>query len=353
MPGSLAAIVKYALAALLLALIPVLRAQACGPDPSYYLSDIALSPDASLTYVTDEVNGKVWVISLADHRTVRSGAIDGAPQAIVLTRDGSEALVATSFGPIIAIDAKTLKPRLTLAAGKDIRALDLSADGKVVYTVASKEGTNSVMALERKTGALIFERPIGGWSWNIRVSPSSKVYVTTMMPKRAGSAIEVIDGETGKFLKRLPLPDSGRDIEFSADGAVGYVSIYGGIRNRGQIIRFDARRDILGDGIRMRGTLSDLAVLPGSGAVYALDDAPDLTTTVAVIAPDLSRVLSRTAIDPAQKIVMPTRSGSKVHVLTGLTDNQRILTLDAPAQKPVPVVPLEMAGHEVGTCGVS
>ncbi|HEX6279163.1 MAG TPA: YncE family protein [Pyrinomonadaceae bacterium] len=107
-----------------------------------------------------------------------------------------------------------------VAVGRQPEAVDISPDGKEVWTGLNADGMVEVVdAVGYKSVAKIDTK---GRPYRVRFTPDGKTVVCTMLPSKD---IVLIDAATRKETKRIKLESTPLGITFSADGKTAYVTV--------------------------------------------------------------------------------------------------------------------------------
>ncbi len=107
-----------------------------------------------------------------------------------------------------------------VAVGKQPEAVDISPDGKEVWTGLNADGMVEVVdAVGYKSVAKIDTK---GRPYRVRFTPDGKTVVCTMLPTKE---VVIIDAATRKETKRFKLESTPMGIAFSADGKTAYISV--------------------------------------------------------------------------------------------------------------------------------
>jgi len=124
---------------------------------------------------------------------------------------------------ITAFEFQNVPPsasRIThIAVGKQPEAIDLSPDGKEVWTGLNAEGMIDIV----DTGAYksVAKVNIGGRPYRVKFLPGGKQVICTML---ASKEIIVIDAATRKEVKRMKIDNVPMGIVFSEDGKTAFVT---------------------------------------------------------------------------------------------------------------------------------
>lgn len=107
-----------------------------------------------------------------------------------------------------------------VGVGKQPEAVDISPDGKEVWTGLNVDGMVEVVdAVTYKSVAKIDTK---GRPYRVRFTPDGKWVVCTMLPTKE---VVIIDPATRKEIKRFKLESTPMGIAFSADGKTAYISV--------------------------------------------------------------------------------------------------------------------------------
>lgn len=107
-----------------------------------------------------------------------------------------------------------------VGVGKQPEAVDISPDGKEVWTGLNAEGMVEVVdALTYKSVAKIDTK---GRPYRVRFTPDGKTVVCTMLPSKD---LVIIDAATRKETKRIKLESVPLGIAFSSDGKTAYITV--------------------------------------------------------------------------------------------------------------------------------
>lgn len=107
-----------------------------------------------------------------------------------------------------------------IPVGKQPEAIDLSPDGKEVWTGLNAEGM--VEIVDTAAYKSVAKVNIGGRPYRVKFTPDGKKVVCTMF---ASKEILIIDAATRKELKRIKLDSTPMGIVFSADGKTAFVTV--------------------------------------------------------------------------------------------------------------------------------
>ena len=125
---------------------------------------------------------------------------------------------------ITAFDFQSVPPagsRIThIPVGKQPEAIDLSPDGKEVWTGLNADGMAEVV--DTATAKSVAKINIGGRPYRVKFMPDGKQVVCTMI---ASKELLVIDAAARKEVKRMKLDGVPLGIVFSADGKTAFITM--------------------------------------------------------------------------------------------------------------------------------
>lgn len=129
---------------------------------------------------------------------------------------GSDSVTAFEFAAVPPSQSKITH----IPVGKQPEAVDLSPDGKEVWTGLNAEGMVEIV----DTGAYksVAKINIGGRPYRVKFTPDGKSVICTMLPTKE---ILIIDAVTRKETKRIKLESTPMGIVFSADGKTAFVTV--------------------------------------------------------------------------------------------------------------------------------
>ncbi|HKX83436.1 MAG TPA: YncE family protein [Pyrinomonadaceae bacterium] len=104
--------------------------------------------------------------------------------------------------------------------GAQPEAIDLSPDGKEVWTALNEGGAISVV--DTTTNKFKEKISVGGRAYRVRFTPDGKWVVNSMVESKE---LLIIDAATKKEIRRIKLESVPLGIAFSADGKTAFVSV--------------------------------------------------------------------------------------------------------------------------------
>ncbi len=222
---------KIIIAALVLALIPVLIASSSAPSDRYLSpGDLITSPDGRWLYVVCERSDELRVVDTRTGDVTKTIAVGHVPRGVSLSPDGKQIYVANSWtDKISVIDAEKLEVVREIHAGFEPSAVVADASGKTLYT-ANRVG-NDVSVIDLQTGQER-KRLLAGRGASNLAFVNDRVYVTHVFPnvgefrKPPKSEITVIDTQQQMVSERMQLENVAGifHIAFSRDGKLGVAA---------------------------------------------------------------------------------------------------------------------------------
>ncbi len=184
-------------------------------------SALAAGPKA---YVGNFKDSTVSVIELDAMRVVATVPVAAGPDGIVVTPDGASVFVSGSGASAVSmIDAARDSVVRTIDVGKGPQGLALGPDGKQLLVAVNGDGR--VAFVDVATGAIADAVAVPK-PHTIAVRPDgSQAWVASQAPGQF--AVVLIDLATRKVVDRIALDKPPRDLEFSHDGKVLYLTLAG------------------------------------------------------------------------------------------------------------------------------
>lgn len=129
---------------------------------------------------------------------------------------GSDSITAFELQNVPPAGSKIIQ----IAVGSQPEAIDISPDGKEVWTGLNAEGAIDIV----ETGTNKFKEKvkIGGRPYRVKFTPDGKFVVNTMVQSKE---LLVVDAATRKEVKRIKLESVPLGIVFSADGRTAFVTV--------------------------------------------------------------------------------------------------------------------------------
>jgi serine/threonine-protein kinase len=185
-------------------------------------AEIALSPDGSRVYVTNQNAGTVSVLDTATGRPIVAPIRVGErPNSVRVAATGARAFVtSTGSGTVAIIDTATNTVAATVVVGGFVDGIALSPDGGRLYAGIADTGT--VVTIDTATARQI-GRPIkvGDQPYGMAISTDGRrLYV----PNFGSDDLSVVDITTETVLATVPVGDAPVGIVVGPDGTRLYVT---------------------------------------------------------------------------------------------------------------------------------
>jgi len=176
-------------------------------------------------YFTSETNRLIGRYDPATNRVDwLMGTGQNATHMIVVTPDQKKIYTANIASDTVTAFEAQPNPnnpwKMThIPVGKQPEAIDVSPDGREVWTGLNAEGAIDVIdtATNKSSGKI----DLGGRPYRVKFSPDGKLVYATMI---ATKDIIVIDSATKKEMRRIKLESVPLGIVFSKDGKTAFVS---------------------------------------------------------------------------------------------------------------------------------
>jgi YVTN family beta-propeller protein len=135
---------------------------------------VAVTPDGSKVYVTNEISNTVSVISTATNTVTATIRVGSGPFGVAVSPDGSKVYVANlGSGTVLVIAAATNTVIATIPVGSSPSGVSVTPDGSKVY-VANLGDTVSVIAAA--TNTVIATIPVGDYpiAFGVFIQPAPR-----------------------------------------------------------------------------------------------------------------------------------------------------------------------------------
>jgi YVTN family beta-propeller protein len=248
---------------------PAVRADGGAPVVAYVLGAGASGRDLA-------------VIGIAARKVVARVALDSLPAAIALRGDSQVIYVAEpDANHVLALDATTLRPQTTMAAGAgpDALVVDTAVTGNLFVADGASDtvtvldvGTGRVRATVH-VGAHPAGIAIAGQTSGIREAGDAEVYVAVT----GANVVVVLSASSRQILATIPVPGGPGSVVVPATGGVAYV----GTRS-GTVVAVDvATHTVLGVALALHsGALGQMDYDAITGQIYIPDAAGDVVNVL-------------------------------------------------------------------------
>ncbi len=164
----------------------------------------------------DPATNKVdWVMGTGQNAS-HMIAVSADQKRMYTANIGSDTITAFEFQNVPPAPSKVTQ----IPVGKQPEAIDLSPDGKEVWTGLNAEGL--VEIVDTTANKSVAKINVGGRPYRVKFAPDGKTVVCSMVNSKE---LVVIDVATRKELKRLKVDGVPLGIVFSADGKTAFVTM--------------------------------------------------------------------------------------------------------------------------------
>jgi DNA-binding beta-propeller fold protein YncE len=202
--------------------------------------DLAFSPDGRTLAVSDRTAGRLYILDAQagpgganDHSPVpaREIPLRGQPMGVAWQGDGRVVVSEYDADTVAEVDAKTGDVLRRFSIGP--KPVGLAVASKKGLLVVCDYGLHAVAIVDLKTGRERSRSSCGRHPYFVAVTPDEALAVVgNLIPSgpatdpASSAVISLIDLDTGKNVKNIPLPASSsnvRQVRVSADGRWAYV----------------------------------------------------------------------------------------------------------------------------------
>ena len=318
---------------------------------------VAVSPDGTRAYVTNDGDGTVSVIDTSTNTVIDTIPVGSNPRGVAVSPDGTRAYVTNDGdGTVSVIDTSTNTVIDTIPVGSNPRGVAVSPDGTRAYVtngtppnpLVAGSGSGQLSVIDTTIGAVTATTDVGAFPSLVAISPSGQsVYVINQRSPiifigvLGISRLSVIDTTTGAVTATTDVGDSPSGLAVSPDGSRAFVATAGD--NRVSVI--DTSTNTVIDTIPVGSNPRGLAVSPDGIRAYTTNSSDN---TVSVIDTSTNTVIDAIPVgfNPRAVAVSPD---SKNGYVTNLDDNSvSVLALRPPVFTAAPD-PVGFADQRIGT----
>lgn len=154
---------------------------------------IALSPEGSTLYATDNLQNNLLVINASNGQLLKTIPVGAAPVGVMISRDGGTAYVCNSgSNTVTVVNTVTNSVVTTVTTGTAPFASALSQEGNLLYVSGYSDG--SLTAINTSSNTVLFHVNAGLYPMGVSVTPDGmSVYVAN---SNSGT-VTVIDALSG------------------------------------------------------------------------------------------------------------------------------------------------------------
>ncbi len=183
---------------------------------------LKVSPDGEQVYVCNEGANTVSIVNLAQKKVVKTISVGNMPHNIRFSDDGKKAYVTLQGAAGLAV-IDTEKQVMTHVIATEGLAtphnIDLSKDGKMAFI---RDTSNQVGVLDLTTGKMKKIIPVGQGHAGIDVTPDGKWVFTGAI---ADDVVTVINAKTLSVVKSIKVGFGPHGVRASADNRYLYVAV--------------------------------------------------------------------------------------------------------------------------------
>jgi len=193
--------------------------------------DLAFSPDGGTLAVSDRTGGRLYLLDVPTGQVAREIGLHGQPMGAAWHGDGRVVVSEYDAGTVAEVNAKTGEVIRRFSVGP--KPVGVAVAPKKGLVVACDYGSHVAVIVDLQTGRARSRSPCGRHPYFVAVTPDEAMAVVgNLIPlgpaldAASAAVISLIDLDTGKNVKNVPLPggSSGvRQVRISADARWAYV----------------------------------------------------------------------------------------------------------------------------------
>jgi len=184
---------------------------------------VAVSPDGSRVYVTDQESSMVSVINTSTNAVIANINVDSSPAGIVVSLDGSKIYVTSSvFNNVDVISTVTNTILAKIPVGGLPNGIIISPDGSKVYVANGY--TSDISVINTATNTVEINFSVGSGPTNLAITPDGKfIYVSNSGEYTAGNTVSVVSTATYQIVSTITVGFGPGGIAVSPDGSRVFV----------------------------------------------------------------------------------------------------------------------------------
>ena len=182
---------------------------------------LAITPDGSTAWVTDEAHNTLDPISLSTGTVGQGIGVGSEPHAVAITPDGSRAYVANyGSGTITPINLSTRTAEAAIRVGNNPIAVAIAPNGSTAYVANS--GSKTVSVINLASASVSDTITAGNEPWAIAITPDgSTAYVVDL----GSSNVMAINLQTDDAVSTIAVTQPNA-IAIAPNGQEAYVSTF-------------------------------------------------------------------------------------------------------------------------------
>ena len=188
---------------------------------------IAVLPDGTRVYVTNELDNSVTVIDTMFRGVMATVPVGPGPTGVAVHPDGTRVYIVNGSSPtsVSVLDSVTNAIVATIPLGVlQARGVRISPDGSRLYV--STYGSNSIKVIDTGTNAVVGTIPVGTLPVGVDVSPNGAyVYVAN-----GGGSVAIVSTTTNSVVASVPVGAFAYAPRVTPNGARLYVAGVNGIQ---------------------------------------------------------------------------------------------------------------------------
>lgn len=321
------------------------RVEVSAPNKNTFTRDLLLDRSTTMTVSLDPKGQLVQGLGLI--------ATSGAPKAVAMTPDGSEAWATILNGPP---SIQIFNPRTGVHVG-DVNmgkygAVEVIFNRAGTLAYASQMETAKVFEVDVKTRKVLRGfKTESAWTKVVALSPDEK---TLYAANWSGNDVSIIDIRSGELVKRVPVAKTPRGLWPTADGKWLYVGSFG----IGRLEKIDLTTDNVKTVFKGGGAMRHLAADEKRGLLYTSDMAKDcvwvtnMKTGKTKLFAHVGHKPNTIALSPDGKVLFVSNRGANNPISYYLIGHEwgSILLLDTTTGKPLDGI---VGGNQCTALGVS
>jgi len=249
------------------ATIAIVKSIAVGSKPT----GIAVSPNGSTVYVTNQVGASVTVIATSTNTVTNTITVGSFPWDVAFTPDSTKAFVTNYLGQSVSVITVATGAVTTIPVADFPQGIDMSADGATAW-VAGTNG-DSVLPITVATNAVGTPRAVGDYPSSVAISPDGTTIYTSNSNTTSPGTISVLNIATGMVVDTIDVGDYPTHLSLSLDGSTAFVTNY-----NGNVNVVDLASGLMVDSINTGSFPRGTAVNPVSGRVYIANNGSNTVT---------------------------------------------------------------------------